>query len=81
VSSKADVYQALPFKLIAPVDGFAGGMVQSYGGTAVIADAFIWRHCEPTGRANALSMTGSVKQSNITLQSGRLDCSSLCSSQ
>src|SRR6185437_15360501 len=31
-----------------------------------------FRHCEPTGRANARSITGSAKQSRTTIS--RLDC-------
>jgi hypothetical protein len=31
------------------------------------------RHCEPTGRANARPMTGSAKQSILSLR-GKMDC-------
>jgi hypothetical protein len=31
------------------------------------------RHCEPTGRANARPMTGSAKQSILSLR-GEMDC-------
>jgi hypothetical protein len=31
------------------------------------------RHCEPTGRANARPMTGSAKQSILSLR-GDMDC-------
>src|SRR5258707_9595656 len=41
------------------------------------ASARIFRHCEPTGRANARPMTGSAKQSRLERRI-KLDCFVAC---
>src|SRR5450432_2045261 len=40
------------------------------------APAFLLRHCEPTGRADARPMTGSTKQSSFARR--KLDCLVAC---
>jgi hypothetical protein len=78
-SSKADAYQALPFKLIffVLVDGWSA-VADSFGAKLWVYFGLcgdgLYRHCEPTGRANARPMTGSAKQSIQARRTIRLDC-------
>jgi hypothetical protein len=45
--------------------------------TVMGTSGFRYRHCEPTGRANARPMTGSAKQSSQAAKKP-LDCSAAC---